>query len=65
MTAGTEPLYRHQHDTDFDASGTHRPMRNLCGTGPKDPRQQSTKTQNRKIHDRRFSKHVKLLKNSS
>ena len=40
-------------------------MRNLCRTGPKDPRQQSSKPGKWKVHDISFSKHQKLLKKSS
>ena len=40
-------------------------LRNLCGTRPKDPRQQSSKPEKWKVHDISFSKHQKLLKNSS
>ena len=40
-------------------------LRNLCGTRPKDPRQQSSKPGKWKVHDLSFSKHQKLLKNSS
>ena len=40
-------------------------LRNLCGTWPKDPRQQSSKPEKWKVHDISFSKHQKLLKNSS
>ena len=40
-------------------------LRNLCGTWPKDPHQQSSKPEKWKVHDISFSKHQKLLKNSS
>ena len=40
-------------------------VRNLCGTGAKDPRQQSSKHDKWKVHDLSFTKHQTLLKNSS
>ena len=40
-------------------------LRNLCGTSPEDPRQQCTKSEKLKVHDNSFTKHKKLLKNSS